>query len=156
MPVAGIGPVISAVTGIGGAILAHRGQNRALQGQEKAQSDALQFARENEQRRRFEYDQAQALARQRSEQRYRQRMSMLEGLGFLTRAPRPQGGSMTGLTPMTSPTLGSMATQSFGPAQPPATAPPPAMPPGGPAPRLSTRAEQYPTLGTIARRPYGV
>ena len=55
---------ISGATTLAGAAIGGKGNKRAAESQERSNSEAIALARENEARRRQEYDQAQALQRQ--------------------------------------------------------------------------------------------
>lgn len=161
-----LGPAIGAGANVIGSVLASRGQSRAARAGERGASEALAFERDKENRRRMEYDQQQALLRQRYDAGVRRRQSILRAFGMLNDAPAP-AAPMTSTAPTMAPppvTLGTLSGR-----QPPLTAPEPveslpapqpmtAMNPGpvGPPPLPGQNARPRPrtTLGSLSRRSY--
>lgn len=166
MATASIVALLGAGGALGGAKLASDAQGRAAKAGAKSSADALAYQKDVEARRRLEYDQRQALAKQSYERRYANRMATLEANDMLGHTPGAPSPVMPG------PTLGSIAgpppagmppapvtpspTPRFAPVQPMTQLSGPTGAQGTPYPSPSPFEDLYSEGSSPRRRPYGV
>lgn len=111
MPPVVAAAAIGGAAALGGAALSSRSSGRATRSQTEATDKALAFERENETRRRLEYDEAQQMAKAQWQARENARLGLLRRYGINV----PSGGGAPGTPPPASAlTLGRLAA---GPAE---------------------------------------
>lgn len=92
MPPVVAAAAIGGAAALGGAALSSRSAGRASEAQSRATNDALKFERENEARRRQEYDESVAMQKAQWEAKERSRLGMLARFGVPVGQARPMPG----------------------------------------------------------------